>query len=60
LDVRASSPLIVTVTVPLSATDGLTDSVRVMLSGTDVIALAQLITTADVPYSIYLPLIRKD
>ena len=46
--------------VPITATDGLTDSVRVMLTGTDVAALAQLVTTADILYAIYLPLLRKD
>lgn len=61
LGVQASALLLITVTVPITATDGLTDSVRVTLSGTTVSALAQLTTTASkTTYFTYLPLIHKD
>ena len=48
------------VTIPVTATTGMTDALRVIVHGTGVTAFSDLVTTAQRHYEIYLPLLRRD
>ncbi len=57
---QASQPLTVIVAIPLTATHGLTDTLRLTAQGTGVAAFSDLVTTVQRHYEIYLPLLRRD
>ena len=58
LGAQASALLAITVTIPFTATDGLTDTMKVMVTGTNTTASSDLITVAG-GHIIFLPLFMR-
>ena len=48
------------VTIPITATTGMTDALRITSHGTGVTAFSDLVTTARRFYDVFLPLLRRD
>jgi subtilisin family serine protease len=55
----SGTPLFVAVHVPPTATNGLSDTAHLTITGSGVFAFSDLITTASRLYAVYLPLILK-